>query len=181
VPNKLKRYYDQRHLHFITFSCYRRLQLLGPPPRRDALLRMIEATRKRYRFAVLGYVVMPEHVHLLISLPEVGDPSKVVKSIKQRSAARFLRRRPESRLFDDAVDHFWQKRIYDFNVYSERKVVEKLKYMHRNPVKRGLVLAPEQWKWSSFRFYMYGEAGLVKIAKSEHLPNMGDATSRSPT
>jgi hypothetical protein len=104
-----------------------------------------------------------------------------VRSIKQRSAARFLRRRSDSRLFDDVVEHFWEKRFYDFNVYSERKVVEKLKYMHRNPVKRGLVLEPEQWKWSSFRSYMYGEAGLAKITKFEELPSTGVATSRSPT
>lgn len=52
--------------------------------------------------------------------------------------------------------------------------------MHRNPVKRGLVLEPEQWKWSSFRFYMYREAGSVKITKFEELPNIGIAIRRSP-
>src|SRR6185312_14462143 len=57
----------------------------------------------------------------------------------------------------------WQKRFYDFNVWSERKRVEKLRYMHCNPVKRGLVAKPDQWKWSSFRSYMYGERGLVRV------------------
>jgi len=65
-----------------------------------------------------------------------------------------------------APDVTWgtrQKRFYDFNVWSERKRVEKLRYMHRNPVKRGLVEEPDQWKWSSFRAYSYGERGMVRV------------------
>jgi hypothetical protein len=58
---------------------------------------------------------------------------------------------------------FWQKRYYDFNAYSERKHIEKLRYRHRNPVKRGLVTSPELWRWSSFRHYWYGEKELVRI------------------
>jgi putative transposase len=57
----------------------------------------------------------------------------------------------------------WQPRFYDFNVWTERKRVEKLRYMHRNPVNRGLVPEPEQWLWSSYRFYKYAEAGTVSI------------------
>jgi REP-associated tyrosine transposase len=56
-----------------------------------------------------------------------------------------------------------QRRFYDFNVWTEKKRVEKLRYMHRNPVKRGLVLEPEQWRWSSFRWYALREAGAVKV------------------
>ena len=63
--------------------------------------------------------------------------------------------------------HFWQPRFYDFNVYSNEKRFEKLRYMHRNPVKRGLVSSPELWAWSSFRAYMYGEASIVKIDELE--------------
>jgi REP-associated tyrosine transposase len=63
----------------------------------------------------------------------------------------------------------WQARFYDFNVWSERKRIEKLRYMHRNPVKRWLVISPEQWCWSSFRFYLYGERGLVKVNDTEIL------------
>ena len=60
-------------------------------------------------------------------------------------------------------DPFWQARYYDFNLWSERKFVEKLRYIHRNPVKRGLVVRPEDWAWSSFRHYASGEAGSVEI------------------
>jgi hypothetical protein len=61
----------------------------------------------------------------------------------------------------------WQKRFYDFNVWTEQKHIEKLRYMHRNPVKRGLVDKPEQWEWSSFRSYLYQEAGLVRVKFQE--------------
>jgi putative transposase len=58
---------------------------------------------------------------------------------------------------------FWQARYYDFNVHNEEKRIEKLRYMHRNPVKRGLVEKPEQWAWSSFRHYTTGGIGTVEI------------------
>ncbi len=61
------------------------------------------------------------------------------------------------------MGHAWQRRFYDFVVYTEKKRVEKLRYMHRNPVQRGLVLEPEQWLWSSFRHYAYGERGPVLV------------------
>jgi putative transposase len=57
----------------------------------------------------------------------------------------------------------WQARFYDFNVWTSRKRVEKLRYMHRNPVKRGLVKSPELWRWISYRSYALGEAGAVRI------------------
>jgi putative transposase len=61
------------------------------------------------------------------------------------------------------VGHAWQRRFYDFVVYTEKKRVEKLRYMHRNPVQRGLVLKPEEWLWSSFRHYAYSEPGPVLV------------------
>jgi hypothetical protein len=64
---------------------------------------------------------------------------------------------------------FWQARFYDFNVWTERKRVEKLNYMHRNPVKRGLVALPEEWRWSSFRWYFQGEMGAVRVNDTEIL------------
>ncbi|MBI2678382.1 MAG: transposase, partial [Candidatus Koribacter versatilis] len=93
MPDGLKRYYGGDDLHFITFSCYRRRPLLATPRRRDAFLRVLDQVRTRYKFVVVGYVVMPEHVHLLVSEPQVGDPSLVVQVLKQRVARR-LRPRP---------------------------------------------------------------------------------------
>ena len=68
------------------------------------------------------------------------------------------------RLWDEAIaPTFWQPRYYDFNVFTQRKYLEKLRYIHRNPVKRGLVESPELWRWSSYRDYRLGETGKVKI------------------
>jgi putative transposase len=134
---------------------------------------ILEKVRQRYRFVVLGYVVMPEHFHLLISEPQEGDPSKVMQLVKQLYAQRVLRRSRRKRrdgqgsLWDTGPVHVWQARFYDFNVWTERKRVEKLRYMHRNPVKRGLVTEPEQWPWSSFRDYLYGQTGKVRVNDTE--------------
>jgi len=145
-----------------------RRQLLATPRRRDAFLRVLEQVRQKYDFTVVGYVVMPEHFHLLISEPAQGDPSVVVKVLKQRVARRLLPRKRASPQADlwaapESPRHLWQRRFYDFNVWSRKKEVEKLRYMHRNPVKRGLVKSPQLWRWSSFRAYAYGERGLVQI------------------
>jgi len=78
-------------------------------------------------------------------------------------------RTPQPRRLWDAPRHLWQARFCDFNVWTEHKRIEKLRYMHRNPVKRGLVESPEQWAWSSFRFYLCGEAGPVRINDTDIL------------
>lgn len=103
-----------------------------------------------------------------MSEPQVGDPSTAMQSGKQRFAQRVVPRRrrrnhPQGVLWEAGPMPVWQPRFYDFNVWTERKRVEKLRYMHRNPVKRGLVPEAEQWLWSSYRFYKYGEAGTVTI------------------
>ncbi len=83
----------------------------------------------------------------------------------RRVLAETRRRRigAQTSLFEHVPQHIWQKRFYDFNVWSNRKHVEKLRYMHRNPVKRGLVESPELWRWSSYCAYAFGEAGPVKV------------------
>jgi putative transposase len=68
-----------------------------------------------------------------------------------------------------APNRFWQARFYDFNVCAERKRIEKLRYIHRNPVKRGLVAAPEKCRWSRFRWYLCGEAGPVRMNDTDIL------------
>ena len=89
--------------------------------------------------------------------------------LKQRTAHALLpkrkRRDPrQRRLFGNEPKRaFWQARFYDFNVWSTKKRVEKLRYTHNNPVKRGLVESPELWAWSSCRFYSFDEAGPVQV------------------
>ena len=100
MPWGLKRYYGTGGLHFITCSCYRRQPFLGTAERRDLLLTVLEQMRQRYHFVVVGYVVMPEHFHLLISEPEIGSPSTVMQAIKLGFARRVLGRSPILRTTD---------------------------------------------------------------------------------
>jgi putative transposase len=147
----LKRYQFTGDLHFVTFSCYRRLPYLASAAARTRFEGALERSRSRCGFCVLGYVVMPEHVHLLVSEPDSVPLAKALHSLKL-SMSKLSLQRP-----------FWQARYYDFNVYSHRKQVEKLRYIHRNPVHRGLVEQPQDWRWSSFRHYATGERGVVEI------------------
>jgi putative transposase len=187
MTDGLHRFYGGNDLHFLTFSCYRRRPLFNNASHCDRLLQILERVRRRYRIVVLGYVVMPEHVHLLVSEPQRDTLSVAIQALKLgfvRSlrvsrgesvvATPMSRKRGET--WGTPVNHshsnpdrFWQARFYDFNVWTEKKRIEKLRYIHRNPVERGLVTSPEQWRWSSFRWYLCGEIGPVKINDTDIL------------
>ncbi len=107
--------------------------------------------RLRYNFVVAGYVVMPNHVHLLVSEPKLAMLATALQALKLSVAVQ-RKERP-----------FWQARYYDFNVFTPDKRTEKLRYMHRNPVKRELVADPAGWAWSSFRHYATGLRGAVEV------------------
>ena len=170
MANKLVRIYGRGHLHFITFSCYRRVPFLRSVRARNVFVQILDEVRGRYGFSLVGYVVMPEHVHLLIGEPAKGTPSTVVQVLKQRVSRRLRRKKraaaAQLRLTfahaENARSHFWQRRFYDFNVWSLKKRVEKLHYMHMNPLKRKLVDHPKDWPWSSFSFYS-NKHGLIRV------------------
>jgi putative transposase len=177
MRNPLRRHYGQGDLHFGTFSCYRRRPYLGTARARNGFVKILGEVRLRFGFRLLGYVVMPEHVHLLMSEPKKGDPSKVLQVLKQR-VSRALRRRgkgggtkqmalPFGEDLQQAAP-FWQRRFYDFNVWSEKKLEEKLEYMHRNPLQRKLVRHPRDWPWSSWSYYEGKERGWIGMDSLEH-------------
>jgi REP-associated tyrosine transposase len=163
MPRGLIRYEHTGSFHFLTFSCYHRLQHLGSAQPRDLFEDALERVRQRYRFVVAGYVAMPEHV--LVGEPQKGTVSGVIHALKLSVAMRRAER------------PFWQTRYYDFLVHNEKKRVEKLHYLHRNPgspahelcalgwkpVVRRLVEKPEGWPWSSFLHYATGVEGAVEI------------------
>jgi putative transposase len=153
MPWGLKRFQNDGSYHFITFSCHHRDPLLSVPAR-NLFEETLERIRRWYDFYVFGYVLMPEHVHLLISEPKRIKLSSVLQMLKQNVAHAMAP--PEG-------TPFWEKRYYDFNVWSDAKRVEKLRYIHRNPVRRGLVERPEDWPWSSFRHYLTGVQCVVEI------------------
>ena len=153
MPSRLKRYQHSGQTHFVTFCCFHRRELFATADARITFEAALERVRRTYGLCVYGYVVMPEHVHLLLSEPQRRTLAEALKSLKQGVSRRLI----------GGAEHFWQKRYYDHNVRSSQSFTNKLQYIHRNPVKRGLVARPEDWPWSSFRHYATGATGVVEI------------------
>jgi putative transposase len=153
MPIGLERRQKTGQLHFITFSCYRRLPYLEKSEPKDILERVIEKTRRSHNLSLYAYVIMPEHVPLLLSEPGNHNLASSLRVLKGQS----------SKLLKGGRDHLWQPRYYDFNVFTTSKFVEKVRYIHRNPVTRGLVTQPEDYRWSSFNQYATGEPGPIEI------------------
>lgn len=153
MPWGLKRYHESGQTHFITFSCFRRKPLLATAHAKQTFEKALKRVRRVYRLRVYGYVVMPEHVHLLIGEPARSTLGQALKSLKQGVSRRLI----------GNADQFWETRYHDFNVRDEVKRIEKLRYIHRNPVTRGLCTKPEEWCWSSFVHYATGAEDVVEI------------------
>jgi putative transposase len=156
MPLGLERRHNLGHLHFVTFSCHNRLPHLDSPKPKQILEQVIERTRRSHNFLLYAYVLMPEHLHLLLSEPKTYSLSSTLRVIKGES----------SKLLKGTRSHFWQPRYYDFNVFTTRKFKEKIKYIHRNPVTRGLVSKPEDYRWSSFNHYATGQPTSIEIESS---------------
>jgi putative transposase len=125
---------------------------------------------------------MPEHVHLLVSELEEELLSTAIQSLKIASSRRTARFRLPS------DPRLWQRRYFDHNVRSVESFDTLLRYTHRNPVKRGLVVKPEDWRWSSFRHYAMAEVGVVEIEsrwtadrRNGRIPNLLELRSYTPT
>jgi putative transposase len=192
MPTGLRRFHQSGESHFVTFSCYgRRLKFVNAAVY-DLFPLCLEHMRCKFQMRIYGYVVMPEHVHLLLSEPERGTLADAMHYLKLSFSKRVRSLRictpgstgvsaPGSAgvcalgstgvcapgsplLWANLGPHpFWQKRYHDRNVRDAHEFTVKLRYLHRNPVKRGLVKDPGDWKWSSFRHYALRENGVVEI------------------
>ena len=173
-PRKTRHRYEVvGHVRFLTFSCFHRLPLLRNDAIKGAFVESLVASRERTGFRLFAWVVMPEHVHLLITprLPEY-PVSVLLRDLKSHLANRVLRRWRETgapildRLSDSrGKARFWQVGGgYDRNVFSDNELFEKLAYIHANPVRRGLVSSETEWAWSSARWYStLKETALIEI------------------
>jgi putative transposase len=153
MPWGLTRFHHSGQSHFVTFCCHHRRRVFTTDASRRIFELALERVRRSFRLQVYGYVVMPEHVHLLLSEPQENTLSDALKSLKQGVSRRLI----------GAADHFWQKRYYDFNIRNYPQFVEKLRYIHRNPMRAGLCERPEDWECGSFRHYATGFEGRVEI------------------
>jgi putative transposase len=133
MPEGLKRFHHSRQSHFITFTCYHRLPKLHTSEVRDLVVAALEHARVSYHFRTYGLVIMPEHVHLLISELDRATIVQAVQSFKIASSKWVARSGRH-----EQGQPLWQKRYYDRNLRDYQEFVDKPRYLHRNPVKRGL-------------------------------------------
>jgi putative transposase len=153
MPSGLKRFQRAEALHFITFSCFHRLPFLEAPGPKETIEAILEQPRARHQARVYAYVLMPEHIHLLINEPPSILVAQFLKALKQVTSRKLRDDRPQ----------FWQDRYFDSNIRGEAARSEVIRYIHRNPVKRGLVASPGDYQWSSFNHYATGIRGVVEI------------------
>ena len=162
-----KVYTSEGHAHFVTFSCYKRRRLLDDDRAKRIVVHFLAAQLRNQNGCCHGFVVMPEHVHALVWFPEAGRISVFMNQWKRRSSMK-LKELLRDRLTSyarkiDLKDPQWQPKYYGFNIYSQKKLEEKLHYMHNNPVKAGLVETPEEWRFGSARWYLLGKSVGVAI------------------
>lgn len=162
-----RRYNDPGHAHELTFSCYRRLPMLGRDRTRLWLIQEIDQARLMTSFDLWAYVIMPEHAHVLLYPRKATyNVSKILWRIKRpiglraiaylrRRAPDWLRRHLTVQRADGSVERFfWQPGGgHDRNAVELSTVRAMIDYIHLNPVRRGLVERPEDWEWSSARWY----------------------------
>ncbi len=142
---------------FITFSCQSRMRLLDTDGSKDRFVNSLATTRARYAMRVYAWVVMPEHVHVLVAPEQTSSISAALRFLKQSSAQREIdRMRRENDLLLPLITNaegqarFWLKGGgFDRNVRDESEFSRHVRYIHRNPVERGLVKDPHEWRWSS--------------------------------
>ncbi|MBX3375978.1 MAG: transposase [Phycisphaeraceae bacterium] len=166
---------------YLTFSCYRRIPLLNSPKVRNDLAACLARAKEKYSFRLIAWVIMPEHVHLMLEPSKADDVPSILTSIKQPVAQRLLRSLRKSQ--DEALAAIttpagearaWQEGGgFDRNVRTLDELRREIVYIHHNPVERGLVSTPIEWEWSSARWYAElradgaGWGGRIPIDKSE--------------
>lgn len=164
-------YDDQTYAHSVTFSCYKRRKILDDDGLKRIVIGVLASQLSKQSGKCAAFVIMPDHVHALVWFPEPDQLSYFMKQWKQRSSVQ-IKKRLNSILTEyasqlDPADPVWQRRFYSFNVYSYQKLIEKLSYLHANPVRAGLAKTPEKWPYSSARWYSSGKSAGLPIELPE--------------
>jgi len=174
------RTYSPGELQFITSSTYHRAQVFRSPRFCQCFVQRLEEVRQKMHCLLIGWVLMPEHFHLLLKPQPAETTPLVVKELIEDTARRILKTLRENQQYpwcqkmlarfrlppsvhDESHFRLWNRRFHPFDVHSEAKLREKLNYMHNNPVKRGLVSSPGDWPWSSWRFYYLQDASVLRM------------------
>jgi len=189
MPSRLVRHDAPNTIHFLTISCFKRLPFFRHDPVKLSLIEAMVATREKYPIRWIGYVIMPEHIHVVVvpqamrsdALTPISDVLNYFKGRCGHDAKEALRdvwrhrrslrdKRLDASATGDGDKPIWKPRGYDFTVVNDKKLLEKLRYIHNNPVRRGLVDSPEKWRWSSYRFYEFDDRSLIAMDWDGRIP-----------
>ncbi len=176
MSSKYTRYNIPGNAHELTFSCYKRQPFLKNETVKDLLATAINNASNKHLFDIWAYVFMPEHIHLLIYTQEEHySISNILKSIKLSVSKKVISRLRKKNLqylkymrtgLKQPEYRFWQDSGgYDRNYITPKEILKQIKYIHNNPIRRGLVDDPTEWKWSSAGLWLKGEDGPVAINK----------------
>jgi REP-associated tyrosine transposase len=176
--------YIPGELQFITSSIYRRTPLFRSERCCRCFVDALTDVRKSTGFLLIGWVLMPEHFHLLLRPESADATSRIMQRLKSRAATGILKHLRENQdrswcrktlarlalpptVHDESHHRVWQRRFYPYGIYSQKKQLEKLDYIHNNPVTRRLVGSPGEWPWSSWRFYFLEDTSLITMDRVE--------------
>jgi putative transposase len=171
-----RRYNDAGHAHALTFCCFRRQKFLASPRSCQWLVDAIDLARRKHQFDLWAYVIMPEHVHLVVC-PRLDDydVSRFLSTLKlsvTRKALAFVQLEAPASLplmLDEQPNgqrhyRFWQRGGgFDRNLWSDKAIFAEIDYVHANPIRRGLCEKPEDWAWSSAGDYGLTRSGPLSI------------------
>lgn len=158
MPKLREAVYGKGHLHLIACTCNLHQPKFGEEKHRDVFMRLMEELRVKFRFAIAGYVVMPDHFRLLMREPEIDTAANAVEMLQ----ARYRRRYNSSARSDEQV---WENRSSDTHIVGVDAAAATLASMHKEPVKAGLASTPEEWAWSSARAYSGLPEGVVTVER----------------
>jgi REP element-mobilizing transposase RayT len=172
----LPRFQIEGHIYYITSVIYNRLPIFTRPSFIIPLLDSLNFYRYQQEFKLLGYVVMPDHIHLIIWPHGTSTVSDIMRDYKTFTSKRIIRQARVENItewitaFEQAGQEtnrsnnkVWQDSYWDENVYTERFLRQKLNYIHRNPFRSDLVKRPADYPYSSYRNYEFGEEWLIEI------------------
>jgi putative transposase len=183
MPTSLRRFDEPGHCHFWTISCYRRLAFFRNDVMKLVVIDALEALRARFRVCLISYVIMPEHIHVVWYPHAPGNGelvsiSKLLHAFKQhvgfhgKQCLRDIWHR-HGRLWSSPLNEWANGRMpkqtimstrgYDFNIDRQETLLEKIDYCHKNPITRSLVDRPEDWQWSSYRYYELEDDSLLAM------------------
>jgi len=173
LHRSLPKFDDNSYAHFITTNTYKNYPFFRDEGLSQILVEELGFYSGKLGFALVGYVIMPAHVHLLLWWDSEQRPELGISNIMRRIKTMTSKRAKRYLFYGGGIEYvgrladvgqptpgpfrLWQPGFYDFNIYSEEKLLEKLDYIHSNPVKAGLVLSPRDYEWSSYKEYFEEE------------------------